>query len=71
MKGLLLASAILMVAAVGCNSGDVPKTASATAAPAPSAPATVVTVPVASKKLDTIISLPAQLTPFELSLIHI
>ena len=66
MKGLLLASAVLMVAAVGCNSGDAPKTASATAAPPPpSAPATVVTVPVVSKKLDTTISLPAQLTPYE------
>ncbi len=65
MKGLLLASAVLMVAAVGCNSADAPKTASATAVPPPGAPATVVTAPVASKKLDTTISLPAQLTPYE------
>jgi membrane fusion protein, multidrug efflux system len=65
MKGLLLASTVLMLAAVGCNSGDAPKSASATAAPSPGAPATVITVPVVSRKLDTSISLPAQLTPYE------
>jgi len=65
MKSLVFASAVLMGAAVGCNSGDAPKSAPVTAAPSPSAPATVVTVPVASKKLETTISLPAQLTPYE------
>jgi membrane fusion protein, multidrug efflux system len=65
MKGLLLASTVLMLAAVGCNSGDASKGASATAAPSPGAPATVVTVPVVSRILDTSISLPAQLEPYE------
>jgi membrane fusion protein (multidrug efflux system) len=65
MKGLLLASTILMVLTIGCNSGTSDKTAPATAAPAPNAPTTVSTIAVASKKLQTTISLPAQLTPYE------
>ena len=65
MKGLLLASTIFMVAAVGCNSGNEDKSPPSNAAAAPSAPTTVATVPVASRKLQTTISLPAQLTPYE------
>ncbi|MGA7316831.1 MAG: efflux RND transporter periplasmic adaptor subunit [Silvibacterium sp.] len=65
MKGLLFASIVLMVPTIGCNSGTSDKNAPATAAPAPNAPTTVSTVAVASKKLQTAISLPAQLTPYE------
>ena len=65
MKGLLFASTVLMVLIIGCSSGTSDKTAPATAAPAPNAPTTVSTVAVASKKLQTTISLPAQLTPYE------
>ncbi len=65
MKGLLFASTILVIAAVGCNSGNTDKSVAASVAPASSAPTTVSTVPVASKKLQTTISLPAQLIPYE------
>ena len=65
MKGLLRASTVLMVSIVGCNSGTSDKPAPTAAAPAPNAPTTVSTVAVASKKLQTTISLPAQLTPYE------
>jgi len=65
MKGLLFASTVFVVAAIGCNSGIADKSAAASAAPAPSAPMTVSTVPVASRKLQTTISLPSQLTPYE------
>ena len=65
MKGLLLASTVLMVTVIACNSGTSDKTVAATAAPAPSAPTAVGTVAVASKKLQTTIALPAQLTPYE------
>jgi len=65
MKGLLFASTILMTLTIGCNSGTSDKTAPATAAPSPNAPITVSTVAVASRKLQTTISLPAQLTPYE------
>src|SRR5271155_888480 len=63
MKGLLLASTTLVVLTLGCNPGISDKTA--TAAPASNAPTTVSTIVVASKKLQTTISLPAQLTPYE------
>jgi membrane fusion protein, multidrug efflux system len=62
MKGLLLASTVLMVTVIACNSGTSDRTVAATAAPAPTA---VDTVAVASKKLQTTIALPAQLTPYE------
>ena len=65
MKGSLFAPTALMVLTIGCNSGTSDKTAPATAAAAPNAPTTVSTVAVASKKLQTTISLPAQLTPYE------
>jgi RND family efflux transporter MFP subunit len=64
MKRLLLISA-LMITALGCNSTPSDKSGSAPASPAPGAPSTVSTVPVVSKKLQTTISLPAQLTPYE------
>ncbi|MGB8537776.1 MAG: efflux RND transporter periplasmic adaptor subunit [Acidobacteriaceae bacterium] len=65
MKGLLFASAVLIIAAVGCNSGNTDKSVAASAVSAPNAPTTVSTVPVASRKLQMTISLPAQLTPYE------
>ena len=65
MKGLLFPSTVLMMAAVGCNSGNTDKSVAASASSASSAPTTVSTVPVASKKLQTTISLPAQLIPYE------
>jgi hypothetical protein len=64
MKGLLRASTVLMVSIVGCNSGNSDKTAPTAAVPAPNAPTTVSPVGVASKKLQTTIALPAQLTPY-------
>src|SRR6202167_2514293 len=63
MKGLLFASTILTVLTIGCSSGT--SDMAATATPATNAPTTVSTVAVASKKLQTTISLPAQLTPYE------
>lgn len=65
MKGLLCASVVLMFSIVGCNSGTSDKPAPAVAVPASNTPTTVNTVAVASKKLQTTISLPAQLTPYE------
>jgi membrane fusion protein, multidrug efflux system len=65
MKGLLCASTVLMVSIVGCNSGNSDKAAPTAAVPAPNAATTVSTVGVASKKLQTTIALPAQLTPYE------
>jgi membrane fusion protein (multidrug efflux system) len=65
MKGRLIASTVFMVVTAGCNSGTSDKSALATAASGPDAPTTVSTVVVASKKLRTTISLPAQLTPYE------
>lgn len=64
MKRLLLISA-LIINASGCNSTPSAKGSNPSASPAPSAPATVSTVPAVSKKLQTTISLPAQLTPYE------
>ena len=65
MKRLLCASTVLMVSIVGCNSGNSDKTVPTAATPAPNATTTVSTVVVASKKLQTTIALPAQLTPYE------
>jgi len=64
MKDLFCASTVLMVSMLGCNSGTSDKPAPA-AASTPNAPTTVSTVPVASKELQTTITLPAQLTPYE------
>jgi membrane fusion protein, multidrug efflux system len=65
MKGLLLVPAVLMVTVVGCNSATLEKTGATTASPAANAPTTVSTVAVVSRKLQTTIALPAQLTPYE------
>ena len=64
MKRLLLISALMMTAS-GCNTTPAGKTGGTSASPAPGAPTTVSTVPVVSEKLQTTISLPAQLTPYE------
>jgi RND family efflux transporter MFP subunit len=64
MRRLLIASAF-MITALGCNTASSDK-GSVSAAPAgPNTPTVVSTVPVVSKKLQTTIALPAQLTPYE------
>jgi multidrug efflux pump subunit AcrA (membrane-fusion protein) len=65
MKRLLLASTALLVTALGCNTPVSDRSDSTSASPAPGTPTTVSTVPVISKKFQTTISLPAQLTPYE------
>ncbi len=65
MKCLLLASGALMFFALGCNAASSDKGRNPTASSSPSTPTTVSTVPVISKKLQTTIALPAQLTPYE------
>jgi membrane fusion protein, multidrug efflux system len=64
MKGLLCALSLLLVSIIGCNSGTPDKPAP-TADAASNAPTTVSTVEVTSRKLQTTITLPAQLTPYE------
>ena len=66
MKFPLLASSVLVLAPLGCNTAS-PAAAGnkSAAAPPPNAPTAVTTVPVVSRKLDTTISLPAQLVPYE------
>jgi RND family efflux transporter MFP subunit len=61
----LLASTALLVTVLGCNTPASENSGSVPASPAPAAPTTVSTVPIVSKKLQTTISLPAQLTPYE------
>jgi multidrug efflux pump subunit AcrA (membrane-fusion protein) len=65
MKRLLVASTALLVMVLGCNTPASDKSGSSPASPVPAAATTVSTVPVVSKKLQTTISLPAQLTPYE------
>lgn len=65
MKALFFACALITVGVVACNSGSESKSAGSSAAAAPNPPVAVITVPVASKQLQTTISLPAQLTPYE------
>jgi RND family efflux transporter MFP subunit len=66
MKQLLLGSAVLMLTALGCNTSPSNKTQDQKANPAPAnAPTAVSTVPVTSRKLHTIVNLPAQLIPYE------
>jgi RND family efflux transporter MFP subunit len=65
MNGLLAVSALLMITAIGCDSATSDKAASTTAPPAPNAPTTVSTVAIVSRRLQTTIVLPAQLTPYE------
>jgi membrane fusion protein, multidrug efflux system len=64
MKRLLLAAAWTVIAA-GCSQTPQENGGSSAAAAASNVPATVNTVPVVSKKLQTTIALPAQLTPYE------
>jgi RND family efflux transporter MFP subunit len=65
MKRLLFASVVLTFAVLGCNTTPSDKGSSPVASPAQSAPTTVSTVPVVPRKLQTTITLPAQLTPYE------
>jgi len=65
MKDFVFASTILFALTTGCDSGTSDKGAPATVSAAPVVSATVSTVAVASKKLQTTILLPAQLTPYE------
>ena len=64
MKCLLFASA-LMITALGCSTASSDKGPVSAAPGEPNAPVAVSTVPVVSKKLQTTIALPAQLTPYE------
>jgi len=64
MKRVLLAAAWTVIAA-GCSQTPPEKGGSSIAAAASNAPATVNTVPVVSKKLQTTIALPGQLIPYE------
>jgi RND family efflux transporter MFP subunit len=65
MKRLLFVSAALALTVLGCNTTPSDKGTGPAASPAPSTPTTVSTVPVVSRKLQTTIVLPAQLTPYE------
>src|SRR5260370_17692137 len=66
MKQLLLGSAVLMLTALGCNTSPSNKTQDQKANPAPAnSPTAVSTVPATSRKLHTIVNLPAQLIPYE------
>jgi membrane fusion protein (multidrug efflux system) len=64
MKRLLLVAAWTVIAA-GCSQTPSERGGSSTAAAASNAPATVTTSRVMSKKLQTTVTLPAQLTPYE------
>lgn len=66
MRRLFLVSTLLMIAALGCsNSPSHSGENSAAVTPPLNAPSAVSTVGVVSRKLQTTISLPAQLIPFE------
>jgi membrane fusion protein (multidrug efflux system) len=67
MKPLSVALAAFTFASLGCNTGAPDKTQGQTGAqqPSPKAPTVVSTVAVASRKLSTTVSLPAQLIPYE------
>jgi membrane fusion protein, multidrug efflux system len=65
MKRLLFASAALTLTVLGCSTTPSDKDSGPAGSPAPSGPTTVSTVPVVSRKLQTTIALPAQLTPYE------
>jgi membrane fusion protein (multidrug efflux system) len=64
MKRWFPASA-LMLAALGCSTPPSGRGSNPTAPPQPNAPTAVAIVPVVSRKLQTTISLPSQLMPFE------
>ena len=63
MRWLLVALGGVALTTAGCNSSD--KSGGATPAAAASAPTSVSTVAVVSKKLSTTVNLPAQLEPYE------
>ena len=63
MKRLFLAYFFLMFLCIGCSTSEKPQ--SQNTAQAAAAPTTVSTVAVASHKLNKIVSLPAQLVPYE------
>ncbi len=63
MKRLFLAYFFLMFLCIGCSTSEKPQ--SQNTAQATAAPTTVSTVAVASHKLNKIVSLPAQLVPYE------
>jgi RND family efflux transporter MFP subunit len=65
MKRLFLASTVLLVACLGCNTSSSGKNQGKKTAPPPNAPTAVSTVPVVSRKLHATVSLPAQLVPYE------
>jgi membrane fusion protein, multidrug efflux system len=65
MKRLTFASAALLLPVLGCNTAPSDKGSSPAAPAAANAPTAVTTVAVVSKKLDTTVALPAQLTPYE------
>jgi RND family efflux transporter MFP subunit len=65
MKGFRLVSTALLITALGCNMSSSDKGANSTVAPAQNGPTVVATTAVVSKKLQTAIALPAQLTPYE------
>jgi len=65
MKRLLFASAALTLMVLGCSTTPSDKDSGPAGSPAPSGPTTVTTVPVVSRRLQTTIALPAQLTPYE------
>ena len=66
MTRLAIASAALLLPLLGCTTAPLGKGSSSPAAPAASsATTTVTTVTVVSKRLETTVSLPAELTPYE------
>jgi RND family efflux transporter MFP subunit len=65
MKRMLFTSAALIFTTLGCNTSSSDKGGSSTASSAAGASTTVSTVPVVSRKLQTTIALPAQLSPYE------
>jgi membrane fusion protein (multidrug efflux system) len=66
MKRLLLASPVLILAALGCNTSQSNRAQDQKTTPtSANAPPVVNTVPVASRKLHTTVNLPAQLIPYE------
>jgi membrane fusion protein (multidrug efflux system) len=65
MRSPLLASSVLMITVLGCSSATSDKNGATPAPSAPNAPTAVSTVAIVSKKLQTMIALPAQLAPYE------
>ena len=65
MRSSLFASSVLMITVLGCSSASSDKNGATPAPSAPNAPTTVSTVAIVSKKLQTMIALPAQLAPYE------